>query len=155
VRSAERKLGVCRRLADAMPDRRDASRIRHAMFEMVMARVCAIACGHEDAVEFHTLLNVQWITSEEPQATREPDAAALDVVRGPPLRDLEALIGLGQIGYVRGINAKLAEIESSTPEHATFVKERRPGDDPGNGQPNTRRSRSMRGGTSTGCGMTR
>jgi hypothetical protein len=29
LRSAERKLGVCGRLADAMPDRRDASRIRH------------------------------------------------------------------------------------------------------------------------------
>jgi hypothetical protein len=49
LRSAERKLGICGRLAEAMPDRRDASRIRHAMFEMVMARVCAIACGHEDA----------------------------------------------------------------------------------------------------------
>ena len=38
VREAERKLGVCWRLADAMPDRRDPDRIRHAMFEMVMAR---------------------------------------------------------------------------------------------------------------------
>ena len=27
LRQAERKLGVCRRLADAMPDRRDPSRI--------------------------------------------------------------------------------------------------------------------------------
>ena len=53
--SAERKLGVCRRLADAMPDRRDASRIRHAMFEMVMARVSAIACGHEDAIDLDRL----------------------------------------------------------------------------------------------------
>jgi Transposase DDE domain group 1 len=55
LRSAERKLGVCGRLADAMPDRRDASRIRHAMFEMVMARVCAIACGHEDAIDLDRL----------------------------------------------------------------------------------------------------
>jgi hypothetical protein len=55
LRSAERKLGVCRRLADAMPDHRDASRIRHAMFEMVMARVCAIACGHEDAIDLDRL----------------------------------------------------------------------------------------------------
>ena len=31
---AERKFGVCRRLADAMPDRRDASRIRHEMFSI-------------------------------------------------------------------------------------------------------------------------
>jgi hypothetical protein len=53
--SAERKLGVCGRLADAMPDRRDASRIRHAMFEMVMARVCAMACGHDDAIDLDRL----------------------------------------------------------------------------------------------------
>jgi hypothetical protein len=39
LRHADRKLGICRRLADAMPDRRDARRIRHEMFEMVMARV--------------------------------------------------------------------------------------------------------------------
>ena len=52
---AERKLGVCRRLADAMPDRRDPDRIRHAMFEMVMARVSAIACGHEDAIDLDRL----------------------------------------------------------------------------------------------------
>ena len=36
LREAERKLGVCRRLAAAMPDRRDPDRVRHAMFEMVM-----------------------------------------------------------------------------------------------------------------------
>src|SRR5437762_8807330 len=47
LRQAERKLGVCRRLADAMPDRRDPNRICHEMFEMVMARVSAIACGHK------------------------------------------------------------------------------------------------------------
>src|SRR5712691_5951180 len=55
LREAERKLGVCRRLADAMPDRRDPDRIRHAMFEMVMERVAAIACGHEDAIDLDRL----------------------------------------------------------------------------------------------------
>src|SRR5438034_7718709 len=55
LRQAERKLGVCRRLADAMPDRRDPSRICHDMFEMVMARVSAIACGHEDAIDLDRL----------------------------------------------------------------------------------------------------
>jgi hypothetical protein len=55
LREAERELGVCRRLADAMPDRRDADRIRHAMFEMVMARASAIACGHEDAIDLDRL----------------------------------------------------------------------------------------------------
>ena len=51
LREAERKLGVCRRLAEAMPDRRDPNRVRHAMFEMVMARASAIACGYEDAID--------------------------------------------------------------------------------------------------------
>src|SRR5919198_1194468 len=55
LREAERKLGVCRRLAEAMPDRRDPDRIRHAMFEMVMARASAIACGYEDAIDLDRL----------------------------------------------------------------------------------------------------
>src|SRR6201993_4518676 len=55
LRAAERKLGVCGRLADAMPHRGDASRIRHDVFEMVMARVSAIACGHEDAIDLDRL----------------------------------------------------------------------------------------------------
>jgi hypothetical protein len=55
LRQAERKFGVCRRLAEAMPDRRDPDRIRHVMFEMVMARVSAIACGHKDAIDLDRL----------------------------------------------------------------------------------------------------
>src|SRR5215470_2568282 len=55
LREAERRLGVCRRLAEAMPDRRDPDRIRHAMFEMVMARAAAIACGYEDANDLDRL----------------------------------------------------------------------------------------------------
>jgi hypothetical protein len=55
LRQAERKHGVCLRLAEAMPDRRVPDRIRHAMFEMVMSRVLAIACGHEDAIDFDRL----------------------------------------------------------------------------------------------------
>src|SRR4029077_1602119 len=55
LRQAERKLGVCRRLAEVMPDRRDPDRIRHAMFEMVTARVSAIACGHKDAIDLDRL----------------------------------------------------------------------------------------------------
>src|ERR1700736_2655849 len=55
LRQAERKLGVCRRLAEVMPDRRDPHRVRHAMLEMVMERVSAIACGHEDATDLDRL----------------------------------------------------------------------------------------------------
>jgi Transposase DDE domain group 1 len=52
LREAERKHGVCLRLAEA---RRDPDRIQHAMFEMVMSRVLAIACGHEDAIDLDRL----------------------------------------------------------------------------------------------------
>jgi hypothetical protein len=55
LREAERRLGVCRRLAEAMPDRRDPDRVRHAMLEMVMARAAAIACGHKDAIDLDRL----------------------------------------------------------------------------------------------------
>jgi hypothetical protein len=55
LRQAERKHGVCLRLAEAMPDRRDPDRIQHAMLEMVMSRVLAIACGHEDAIDLDRL----------------------------------------------------------------------------------------------------
>src|SRR4030081_1663711 len=55
LREAERQLGVCRRLGEAMRDRRDPDRIRHAMFEMVTARASAIACGHKDAIDLDRL----------------------------------------------------------------------------------------------------
>jgi hypothetical protein len=55
LREAERRLGVCRRLAAAMPDRRDPDRIQHAMFEMVAARAMAIACGYKDAIDHDRL----------------------------------------------------------------------------------------------------
>src|SRR5215468_2162194 len=55
LREAERKFSVCRRLAAAMPDRRDPDRIRHEMFELVMARTSAIACGHKDAIDLDRL----------------------------------------------------------------------------------------------------
>jgi hypothetical protein len=45
LREAEPKLEVCRWLAEAMPDRRDLDRVRHAIFEMVMAPSSAIACA--------------------------------------------------------------------------------------------------------------
>ncbi|WP_407186184.1 ATP-binding protein [Bradyrhizobium centrosematis] len=43
----------------------------------------------------------------------------------PPARHIEALIGLGQIGYVKGIQLKLDEIGSEHPEHADFVAQMR------------------------------
>src|SRR6202521_399193 len=43
------------RLAETMPDRRDPDHIQHQMVEMVTARVTAIACGHEDAIDHNDL----------------------------------------------------------------------------------------------------
>ena len=57
LRGAEKKIGVCARLADAMRDRRDPTRVRHAMFELVSARVLAIACGYKDGNDLDWLRN--------------------------------------------------------------------------------------------------
>src|SRR5262249_31741233 len=61
LRQAGRRLGVCRRLAAPMPDRRGFSRILHEMFVMGTARPAAIACGYKGGIDHppprpHTLL---------------------------------------------------------------------------------------------------
>ena len=38
LRQAEKRLGICRRLAEAMPDRRDPARVVHEMTELVAMR---------------------------------------------------------------------------------------------------------------------
>jgi hypothetical protein len=55
LRQAERKLGICRRLAEAMPDRRNQSRVDHKMVELVTARTVAIACGYKDGNDLNRL----------------------------------------------------------------------------------------------------
>jgi hypothetical protein len=52
---AERAMGICRRLADCMADRRDPSRITHQLDDILRARVLAIACGYEDADDLDAL----------------------------------------------------------------------------------------------------
>ena len=43
----------------------------------------------------------------------------------PPVKHVEELIGLGQLGYIRAIQVKLDEIGSDHPEHADFVSQMR------------------------------
>jgi CheY-like chemotaxis protein len=43
----------------------------------------------------------------------------------PPLKHVEELIGLGQMGYIRAIQVKLDEIGTDHPEHAGFVSQMR------------------------------
>ena len=77
LREAERKLGVCRRLAEIMPDRRDGGRIRHAMFEMVIARAAAIACGHKDGNDLNRLRHDPLMKVELFSIMKEPSALAV------------------------------------------------------------------------------
>ena len=46
---ADKQIGIVDRLARLFPDRRDPSRITHAVADMLRARIFAIACGYEDA----------------------------------------------------------------------------------------------------------
>ena len=55
LRAAEQKVGVIARLAAALPDRRDPTRITHRASEIMAARVFGICCGWEDAID-HNLL---------------------------------------------------------------------------------------------------
>ena len=52
---AERRLGVAERLARCFPDHRDPTRILHTRADMIRARIHAIACGYEDAVDLDSL----------------------------------------------------------------------------------------------------
>ncbi len=46
---AERRLGIADRLAAEIVDRRDPTRVVHALSDILRARILAIACGYEDA----------------------------------------------------------------------------------------------------------
>ena len=55
LRAAERRLGIAGRLAGAVRDRRDPTRIHHALVDLLKTRVVAICCGHEDANDLDRL----------------------------------------------------------------------------------------------------
>jgi len=52
---AERRLGIAERLARFIPDRRTPERVKHAIPDMLRARIFAIACGYEDCNDFGPL----------------------------------------------------------------------------------------------------
>ena len=55
LRAAEAKVGIIARLAAALPDRRDPTRIRHRLAEIIGARVLGICCGWEDGIDHDRL----------------------------------------------------------------------------------------------------
>ena len=68
------------------------------------------------------LLKIEWqYEANEIAAPRwRPDTGSR-----PPIRHVEELIALGQIGYVKAIQLKLDEIGSEYPEHTDFVSQMR------------------------------
>jgi signal transduction histidine kinase/purine-cytosine permease-like protein/ActR/RegA family two-component response regulator len=68
------------------------------------------------------LLKIEWQhdTDEVPVPLWKPDGGSR-----PPVKYVEELIGLGQLGYIRAIQVKLDEIGNDYPEHAGFVSQMR------------------------------
>jgi hypothetical protein len=68
------------------------------------------------------LLKLEWQYDAEPiPAPRwKPETGSR-----PPVKHVEELIGLGQLGYIRAIQLKLDEIGNEHPEHADFVLQMR------------------------------
>ncbi len=68
------------------------------------------------------LLKIDWRydCDEIPAPRWRPDTGSR-----PPVKHIEELIGLGQLGYVRAIQVKLDEIGGEYPEHADFVSQMR------------------------------
>jgi signal transduction histidine kinase/CheY-like chemotaxis protein/purine-cytosine permease-like protein len=83
--------------------------------------------------KIHTLLGIEWIVESDivpaSEISREPPdpypQASEDASRLIPSKDVETLIGLGEIGHVRGITAALDEIERNAPHSAARVAELR------------------------------
>lgn len=55
LRAAESKIGIVAAFAAALPDRRDPTRVRHRLFEIIAARVFGICCGYEDGIDHDAL----------------------------------------------------------------------------------------------------
>jgi signal transduction histidine kinase/CheY-like chemotaxis protein/purine-cytosine permease-like protein len=68
------------------------------------------------------LLKVEW--QYERDRLAEPLWKVEDGSR-PPIKHVEELIGLGQLGYIKAIQVKLDEIGIEHPEHASFVSQMR------------------------------
>ena len=52
---AEREMRICEQLPACISDRRDQSRVVHALDDILRARVLAITCGYEDADDLDAL----------------------------------------------------------------------------------------------------
>jgi len=69
------------------------------------------------------LLKLEWQYEAEHAAVMP--AWRPDTGSRPPVKHVEELIGLGQLGHIRAIQLKLDEIGNELPEHADFVSQMR------------------------------
>ncbi|WP_316179004.1 MULTISPECIES: ATP-binding protein [unclassified Bradyrhizobium] len=69
------------------------------------------------------LLKLEW--SYQTDMPVAPPRWRPDTGSRPPLKYVEELMSLGQIGYIRAIQLKLDEIRNAHPEHADFVAQMR------------------------------
>ncbi|GLK86520.1 hybrid sensor histidine kinase/response regulator [Ancylobacter defluvii] len=68
------------------------------------------------------LLELTWIVDGQ---VAPPVPVRPQVLRPPAVTHIEDLMKLGEIGYVRGIQAKLTEIEAASPDNGAFVSHMR------------------------------
>jgi hypothetical protein len=94
---AERQLGIAERLARFIPDRRDPERVKHAILDMIRARIFAIACGYEDCNDFGPLrsdpafkLACERLPDSGDDLASQPTLSRLE--NAPSLRDAIRLI---------------------------------------------------------------
>ncbi|MHB8886186.1 MAG: ATP-binding protein [Methylovirgula sp.] len=75
---------------------------------------------HRLLAQTQALCDLEWIYEAPQRANPAPAPAAKDLPDSA-MRHIAELLHLGEIGYVRGIHAKLAEIESESPAYAPLV----------------------------------
>ncbi len=97
--AAERRLQLAERLAAVIQDPRDPARVKHAMADILRARIFAIACGYEDANDLDLLrtdlafkLACGRLPDSGPDLCSQPTCSRLE-----NLPDLRTVIRLGGV----------------------------------------------------------
>jgi len=75
--------------------------------------------------KIHAVLKIEWTYDLPEQTIGAVPGAGLAAGDIPSPAQIDDLLRLGEIGHVRGIEAKLFEIEGNFPEHQFFVREMR------------------------------
>lgn len=98
LRAAEQKIGIVARIAAALPDRRDPTRIVHKLQEIIAARVFGIGCGYADGIDQNALRTdpaLKMAVGRCPETGR--DLASQSTIsrfeNGPTKRDAAKLAG--------------------------------------------------------------